>query len=128
MDLIGKKSAAYLAHLHDPQCTTKKESLRSICSTVQLNLREMQDSWLSARIYEIQGYTDKNSMKNFYSSMKEVYAPTSGDSSLLLSADGTKLISEKNKILEMWAEHFDVDHLAYPVVSYTPSVLICCIH
>ena len=25
----------------------------------------------------------------------------------LLSADGTKLISEKNKILESWAEHFD---------------------
>ncbi len=45
-------------------------------------------------------------MRNFYSSLKEVYSPTSASSSPLLSADGTKLISE-NKILERWAEHFD---------------------
>ena len=32
-------------HLHDPQCTTKKDALRSIHSTVQLKMCEMQDSW-----------------------------------------------------------------------------------
>ena len=47
-------------------------------------------------------------MKNFYSRLKEVYGPTSADSSPFLSADGTKLISQKNKILEKWVEHFDV--------------------
>ena len=36
-------------------------------------------------------------MENFYSSLKEVNGPTSAGSSLLLSADGTKLILE-NKI------------------------------
>ena len=46
-------------------------------------------------------------MKRIYSSLKEVHCPTSVDSSPLLSADGTKPISEKNKILEKWAEHFD---------------------
>ena len=46
-------------------------------------------------------------MKNFYNSLKQVYSPTSAGSSPLLSADGTKLISEKNKIMERWAEHFD---------------------
>ena len=66
----------------------------------------MQDSWLSARADEIQNNTYKNDMKNFYSSLKEVYSPISVNSSPLLSADGTKLISE-NKILERWAEHFD---------------------
>ena len=59
----------------------------------------MQDSWLSVRADEIQSYTDKNDMKNFYSSLKEVYGPTSAGSSPLPSADGIKLISEKNKIL-----------------------------
>ena len=39
-------------------------------------------------------------MKNFYSSLKEVNSSTSASSSLLLRVDGTKLISEKNKILE----------------------------
>ena len=63
MDLIGKKHAAHLVHLHDPQCTTKKYALRSICSTIQLKLSEMQDSWLNARVDEIQGYADKNCME-----------------------------------------------------------------
>ena len=45
-------------------------------------------------------------MKNFYSSLKEVYSSTSANSSLLLRVDGTKLILE-NKILERWTEHFD---------------------
>ena len=46
-------------------------------------------------------------MKTFYDSLKEVYDPTNADSSPLLSADGAKPISEKNKTLEMWAQHFD---------------------
>ena len=57
----------------------------------------MQDSWLSAWADDIQDYADKNDMKNFYSSLKEVYGPTSAGSSPLLRADGTKSISE-NKI------------------------------
>ena len=46
-------------------------------------------------------------MKNFYNCLKEFYGPTSAGSSPLLSADGTKLLSE-NKILNWWAENFDV--------------------
>ena len=67
MDLIGKKHAVYLMHHHDPQCTTKKDALRNIHSTVQLKLCKMQDSLLNARADEIHGYADKNDMKNFYS-------------------------------------------------------------
>ena len=107
IDLIGKNHAAHLVHLHDPLCTTKKDAPRSIRSTVQLKLCEVQNFWLSARADVIQGYADKNVMKIFYSKQKEVYGLTSTDSSPLLSADGTKLISEKNKILERRAEHFD---------------------
>ena len=67
----------------------------------------MQDSWLSARADEIQRYADMNNMKNFYGSIKEVYGPNSSGSSPLLSANGIKLISEKNKILKRWTKHFD---------------------
>ena len=67
----------------------------------------MQDSWLSARVNGIQGNTDKSDIKNLYSSLKKVYGPTSAGSLSLLSADRTKLITEKNEILERWAEHFN---------------------
>ena len=89
-------------HIHDPQCTKEKYALRSIRSTVQLKLREMQDSWLSARADEIQDYADKNDMKNFYGSLKEVYSLLIVGSSLLLSADGTKLISEEQDHEEVY--------------------------
>ena len=67
----------------------------------------MLDSWLSARTDEIQGYVDKNDIKKIYSSLKYVYGPTNAGYSQPLSTDGTKHISEKNKILERWAEYFD---------------------
>ena len=44
MDLIRKKHIAHLAHLHNPQFTTKKDALRSMHNTIQLKLRKMQDS------------------------------------------------------------------------------------
>ena len=65
IELIRKKHAAHIAHLYDPQCTTKKDALRNIHGTVQLKLREMPDSWLSATADEIQGYADKNDIKTF---------------------------------------------------------------
>ena len=46
-------------------------------------------------------------MKNFYDGLKEVHGPTTSGSSPLLSADGSTLITDKKKILERWAEHFD---------------------
>ena len=104
--LLEEKRAAHLAHLQDPTSVAKKDALRNIRSTVQLELRKMQDSWLSAKADEIQSFADRNDMKNFYSSLKEIYGPTSSGSFPLLSADGTALITEKDKILERWAEHF----------------------
>ena len=65
----------------------------SICSAVQFNLREMHDSWLTARADDIQGSTYKNDTKNFSSSLKDIYGPTNSGSSLLLNVDGIKLIS-----------------------------------
>jgi len=67
----------------------------------------MQDSWLNAKADEIQRYADSHDMKNFYSGLKEVYGPTSSGSSPLLSADGSTLITERKKILDRWAEHFN---------------------
>lgn len=105
--LLEDKRRAYKAHIDDPTSTAKKDALRSARSTVQQKLREMQDSWLNAKADEIQRYADSHDMKNFYSGLKEVYGPTSSGSSPLLSADGSTLITEKEKILDRWAEHFN---------------------
>ena len=46
-------------------------------------------------------------MKDFYNSLNEVYGPSSTSSSPLLCANGTKLISKKDNILERKVKHFD---------------------
>ena len=46
-------------------------------------------------------------MNNFYNNLKEVYGPSTSGSSPLLSADGSTLITDKEKIHERLAEHFD---------------------
>lgn len=46
-------------------------------------------------------------MKNFYCGLKEVYQPTPSGSSPFLSADELTLITEKEKILDRWAKHFN---------------------
>ena len=67
-------------------------------------------------------------MKNFYDSLKEDYWPTTSGSSSLLSADGLTLITDKEKILERWAEHFD-SILKHPsiindeAINWLPQVL-----
>ena len=67
----------------------------------------MQDTWLSNKADEIHGYASRHNMKSFFDSLKTIYgSPTSG-SSTMLSADGKELITDKNKIVERWEEHFD---------------------
>ena len=105
--LLENKRRAYKAHLDDPASTAKKVALRNMRSTIQLKLRQMQNSWLSNKADEIQGYADRNDMKKFYDGLREVYGPTTSGSSPLLSADGSTLITDKDKILERWAEHFN---------------------
>ena len=84
------------------------DTLRNVRSTLQTKLRQMQDTWLSKKADEIQEFADRNDMKCFYESLKEVYGPTtSGSVRPLLNADGSSLITDKKKILEGWAEHFD---------------------
>ena len=93
--------------MEEPFSKSKKDTWKSICNNIEAKLRMMQDSWLSKKADDIQNYADKNDMKNFYDGIKEIYGPTSSGTSPLLSADGSTLITDKDKILERWAEHFE---------------------
>lgn len=67
----------------------------------------MQDTWLSNKADEIQGYAERHDMKQFFDSLKTIYGPLASGRSPMLSVDGTKVITDKNEIVERWAEHFD---------------------
>ena len=105
--LLNKKHELHQACLNDPNSESKRNAFASLRSTVQSKLRAIQDEWLSKQADTIQDYANRKDMKNFYSALREVYGPTSSGTSPLLSADGTTLITEKEKILERWAQHFE---------------------
>ncbi|VDL91761.1 unnamed protein product [Schistocephalus solidus] len=73
---------------------------------VQQRLREMQDAWIVCKAEEIQGYADRNEMKNFFKAIKLVYGPCIKGTAPLLSSDSKTLLTEKSKILKRSAEHF----------------------
>ena len=103
-ELLAKKHRLHKDWLSNPGSISKKDAFNSVCSTIQQKLRQMQDSWLSSEADEIQGYADSHNAKKFYEALKAVYGPTSSGSSPLLGTDGTTLITEKDKILERWAD------------------------
>ena len=66
----------------------------------------MQDSWLSSRANEIQANADRHDAKRFYDTLRAVYRPPFSGFSPLLRSDGSNLLTDKQLILERWAEHF----------------------
>ena len=114
------------AYLND-KSQAKQAAYSNVRSTIQSKLRAMQDAWLSQKADEIQKFADDNNMKGFYDSIKAVYGPQPASSSPLLSADGCELITEKPRILERWAEHFDnvlnrPSHICEDAISKLPQV------
>ncbi|VDL95715.1 unnamed protein product [Schistocephalus solidus] len=73
---------------------------------VQQRLREMQDTWMIRKAEEIQGYVDRNEMKNIFKAIKPIYGPCIKGTAPLPSSGRTTLLTEKSKILKRWAEHF----------------------
>ena len=98
--MLDEKHRLHSAHLNDPLSAAKKAAFCNVKRSLQLELRQMQDKWLSEKADEIQCYADRNDLKNFYSALKTVYGATLSVSSPLFSADGNILITDKEKVLE----------------------------
>ena len=67
----------------------------------------MQDSWLSKKAEEIQSFADRKDMKKFHDALKTIYGPKSFGATLLLSADRSTILTDKDAILKRWTEHFN---------------------
>ncbi|BHF80969.1 hypothetical protein SprV_0702409800 [Sparganum proliferum] len=59
----------------------------------------MLDALTACKAEEIQGYSDRNEWKNFFSTIKAVYGPPTKGTAPLLSANGSTLLTEKTQIL-----------------------------
>ncbi len=71
-------------------------------------MRNIHDDWLCDKAEEIQGHADRKDSKRFYNALKALYGPQRSSSAPLLSLDGKTLTTDRAKILERWAEHFNI--------------------
>ena len=105
--LLDELHKTHGKYQQDKNFASEEAAYKSIKSKMQAKLREMQGSWLSKKADEIQQYADSNNTKCFYDALKTIYGPQSSGTSQLLNADGTRLLTDENEILERWAEHFN---------------------
>ena len=96
--MLDEKNRLHSAHLNDPLSAAKKVAFCNVKRSLQLELRRMQDKWLSENADEIQFYADRNDLKNFYSALKTVYGPCFV---CIICSFQRILITDKEK-----AEHF----------------------
>ena len=104
--LIQSMHHSHLQYMNNKTSRKLKRTYLSTKQSVQKRLRYLKDSWWKVKAEELQKAADNNNTKEFYSCLKKVYGPKSKASSPLLSADGKDLITDENKILQRWAEHF----------------------
>ena len=97
---------SHLKYMNNKSSKKLRKIYFSTKSSVQKRLRHLKDSWWKAKAEELQKAADNNNTKEFYACLKKVYGPQSKASSSLLSADEMELITDENKILQRWAEHF----------------------
>ena len=95
--LLDDKYQDHWAYQNDTSSQSKKDVYCSIWLKAQLHLRKLQDEWFSQKADKIKSYTDIHNWEQFYGALKAVYGPQSSGSSPMLSADGSNLLTDKEK-------------------------------
>ena len=105
--LLEEKHQLHNSHQDDTGSVSKKAAYSNCCKTAQTKLRDIQDSWLRKKTEEIQSFADRKDMKKFHEALKNIYGPKSSGATILLSADGSTLLTDKEATLKRWTEHFN---------------------
>jgi len=95
----------HTAGINDKNSTSKKSTYQHAKQLAQARLRSMKDSWWRQKAEGLQAAADRKDSKAFFDGLKATFGPRSSGSSPMYSSDGT-LLTDKQQILDRWAEHF----------------------
>ncbi|BHF75228.1 hypothetical protein SprV_0501832300 [Sparganum proliferum] len=99
-NLLGERNNLHRAYFDRPT-DADKVAFYQYRRLAQQRWQKIQDSWIAHSAREIQGYADRNELKNFFTAIKAVCGlPTKG-SAPLLSSDGSTLLTEKSQIRKL---------------------------
>ena len=99
--------ATRLAWINDKSSSTKKSAYTKARQAAQSRLRAMKENWWASKALELQAAADQHNMKRFYDGLRTLYGSRDSGSTPVRFKDGSTLISDREKILHRWAEHFE---------------------
>ena len=103
--LLDEKHKLHREYQND-KSDSRKDTYNNARLSLETNLNNMRNTWLSNKADEIQLAADQNNSKKFYDALKAIYGPQTSGSSPLLNSDGSKVLMDKEEIRDRWAEHF----------------------
>ena len=103
--LLNRLHELHLQAIEDQHNNGKAAEYRACKQETQKSLRNMKNTWWKERAVVLQCAADKRDYKTFYQELKAVHGPKQKSSPSIKSKDGV-LITEPDKVLDRWAEHF----------------------
>lgn len=103
--MITAKNAAYRKFLSNKNTTSKAQDFKDVSRNLWKKIREMKTKRWEDQAKELQLHANKSSTRSFYSSLREVWGPTTDTTSRLKAADRETILTKDQKILELCAEH-----------------------
>ena len=94
-------------HIRDKDDGIIATSYKACKQAVQASLRAMQNAWWMARAAEVQAAADRRDAKSLYQGLKAVFGPKKSSYPSVKSKNGKSVITDPDKILDRWVEHFD---------------------
>jgi hypothetical protein len=104
--LLDELHETHLVWIKDKTCQAKNAVYNRAKQSCQAKLREMKEKWWSTKAAEMQKAADRHDLKRFCEGLNAICGPRSSGSAPVRTRDGSTLITERSRILERWAEHF----------------------
>lgn len=103
--LLDERNRLHAAALNgrSPHARDRYKEARA---SVQRRLRTMENTWWASLAGEMQGYADTANQQEFYSALKTAYGPVYRAPTPVRSSDGGTLITDREGILNRWADHY----------------------
>ena len=105
--MLQAMHTAHKAWISDKNSSAKKQLYLTAKRESQRRLRKMKETWWRQRAEELQVAADTHNAKAFYEGLRAVYGPKSTGNSPVYSSDNETLLTDRDKILQRWADHFE---------------------
>ena len=105
--MLQAMHTAHKAWISDKNSSSKKQLYLTAKRESQRRLRKMKETWWRQRAEELQIAADTHNVKAFYGDLRALYGPKSTGNSPVYSSDNETLLTDRDKILQRWADHFE---------------------